>query len=269
MTDSRRISTPIEAYQAYMVPVEFAPWSKELLDRIAPRPGEDVLDVACGTGIVARGVAPLVDPGGTVTGLDVNPAMLQMARTLPVPEGVPVTWEQGRAESLPFEDASFDVVLCQQGIQFFADRAGAVREMRRVLRPGGRVGASIWRSPEHQSVKGALLRALQEMFGPDAAVAYSFGDANAVRQLFVDAGFDDGRVEAVRRQMREPSADRMVRMVVMGASAAVPALARLDDTAREETIRAVRERIEDDIRRVRVADGISYAMEAHILIAGA
>lgn len=269
MTDSRRMSTPIEAYQAYMVPVEFAPWSTELIDRIAPRPGEDVLDVACGTGIVARGVAPLVHPGGTVTGLDVNPAMLQMARTLPIPEGVPVTWEQGRAESLPFEDGSFDVVTCQQGIQFFADRAAAVREMRRVLRPGGRVGASVWRSSGHQSVKGALVRALQEMFGPGAAVAYSFGDADAVRQLFVGAGFNDVEVEAVRREMHEPSADRMVRMLVMGASAAVPALAGLDDRAREETIREVRARIDDDIRRVSVEDGIRYATEAHIVIATA
>jgi ubiquinone/menaquinone biosynthesis C-methylase UbiE len=269
MTDSQSITNPIEAYQAYMVPMEFAPWSTELLDRIMPRPGEDVLDVACGTGIVVRGTVPLVAPGGTVTGIDVNPAMLQMARSLPIPDGAPITWEQGRAEDLPFEDASFDVVLCQQGIQFFADRAAAVREMRRVLRPGGRAGASVWRGPEHQSVKGALLRALSEEFGPGAAVAYGYGDGDALRKLFVDAGFSDIQVEEARRQMHEPSADRMVRMLVMGASAAVPALARLDNEAREEAIRAVREQIDADIEAVRVADGISYAMEAHIVTANA
>lgn len=263
------VRSPIEAYQRYMVPTEFAPWSGELLDRVTLRPGDDVLDVACGTGIVALEAAKRVGVEGSVTGLDPNPVMLEAARALTASESATLTWVQGHAEKMPFADGGFDVVLCQQGIQFFADRPAAVREMQRVLRPGGQVGVSVWRGPEHQSVKGALLLALQEMFGPAVAVAYSFGYPDALRQLFVDAGFDDIRVETVRREVHEPSAERMVRMLVIGASAAVPALATLSEGERDDAIAAVTERIDSDIKAVRMQDGIRYTMEANILVASA
>lgn len=176
---------------------------------------------------------------------------------------------QARAEDLPFDEASFDAVLSQQGIQFFADRAAAVREMHRVLKPGGQVGASVWRGAEHQSVKGALVRALQEMFGDAAGVAYSFGSTDDLQQLFIDARFRDVHIESVRRQMHEPDPDRMVRMLVMGASAAVPALAAAGAEEREVAMRSIRERIDADIEAARVPDGIRYTMEANILVATA
>ncbi len=267
MAQSDDVRSPIEAYQRYMVPTEFAPWSAELLDRVNLRPGDDVLDVACGTGIVALEAAKRVGAEGTVTGLDPNPVMLQAARTLPGAATAPLSWVQGRAEDQPFDDGQFDVVLCQQGIQFFADRPAASREMQRVLRSGGQVGVSVWRGPEHQSVKGALLLALREMFGPAAAVAYSFGDPDALRQLFVDAGFNDIRVETVGREMHESSAERMVRMLVIGASAAVPALGTLSEAERDDAIAALMERIAPEIEAVRVSDGIRYTMEANILVA--
>ncbi len=263
------VRSPIEAYQRYMVPTEFAPWSTELLDRVPLRPGDDVLDVACGTGIVAREAAKRVGAEGCVTGLDPNPVMLQAARVIPQDGSAPLSWVRGRAEDQPFDDGQFDVVLCQQGVQFFADRPAAAREMRRVLRSGGHVGVSVWRGPDHQSVKGALLVALREMFGPAAAVAYSFGDPDALRQLFVDAGFGDIRLETVRREVHEPSAERMVRMLVIGASAAVPALAALSEAERDDAIAALTERIAPDIEAVRVPDGIRYTMEANILVATA
>jgi len=97
-----------------------------------------VLDVACGTGIVARQAAPLVGADGQVVALDMNPAMLAVARALPAPSGATIHWREGDAMDLPFEDGAFDVVLCQHGLQFVPDRARAVREMRRVLAPGGR-----------------------------------------------------------------------------------------------------------------------------------
>lgn len=269
MAQSDDVRSPIEAYQRYMVPTEFAPWSAELLDRVTLRPGDDVLDVACGTGVVALGAAKRVGAGGSVTGLDPNPVMLEAARTSPRDGSAPLSWVQGRAEEMPFDDGRFDVVLCQQGVQFFADRLAAVREMRRVLRPDGQVGVSVWRGPEHQSVKGALLLALREMFGPAAAVAYSYGDPHALRQLFTDAGFGDIRVETVQREVHEPSAERMVRMLVIGASAAVPALATLGEAERDGAVAAVTERIAPDIEAVRVPDGIRYTMESNILVASA
>jgi ubiquinone/menaquinone biosynthesis C-methylase UbiE len=260
---------PAEAYQAYMVPTMFLPWSGELLDRASPQPGDRVLDIACGTGVVARGAAARVGEAGAVTGLDPSPAMLGVARRLGSPEGAAITWVQGTGEALPFDDASFDVVLCQQGMQFFTDRLAAVRQMRRVLVPGGRAAVSVWRGPEHQSVKGAFLLALQEWFGPGALKPYSFPDGDAVRGLFVDAGFHDVTLEIVRRQHFAPSVEELLTMTIMGASAAVPALAQASVEEKEQAIAAVRERIAADIEAVRVEGGISYPMESHIVVASA
>lgn len=260
---------PAEAYQAYMVPTMFLPWSRELLDRVRLRPGERVLDLACGTGVVARGAAYRVRTEGTVIGLDPSPAMLEVATAVSSAEGLAIEWHQGRGEELPFGDASFDVVLCQQGMQFMMDRPAAVREMRRVLRPGGRAGVSVWRGPEHQSLKGAFLVALQRWFGPGALVPYSFGDGDAVRQLFIDARFGDVSLEVVRRQMDAASIDEFIAMTVMGASAAVPALAQASDAERTEAISKVRQDIEDEVKTASVPGGIRYTMESNILIATA
>src|SRR5262245_10887924 len=103
-----------ESYERYMVPTLFTPWAMDLVERMALQPGEQVLDVACGTGIVARLAAQHVSPGGAVTGLDLNPGMLAMARTLPKPTDAKMEWEEGSAVDLPFSNAAFNVVLCQQ-----------------------------------------------------------------------------------------------------------------------------------------------------------
>lgn len=260
---------PAEAYQAYMVPTMFLPWSGELLSRVGLRPGDRVLDLACGTGVVARGAAARVGEKGAVVGIDPSPAMLDVARSVSSTEGLSIEWHQGRGEALPFDDGTFDVVLCQQGMQFMADRLAAVQEMRRVLAPGGRVGVSVWRGPEHQSLKGAFLLALQRWFGPGALMPYSFGDGEAVRQLFVDSGFQNVTLEIVRRQMQATSVDEFIAMTVMGASAAVPALAQASDEERAEAIAMVRQDIETEVAAVSGSDGISYPMESNIVIATA
>lgn len=126
-----------EHYERYIVPTIFIPWSTDLLERAALQPGERVLDVACGTGVVARHAAQQVGSDGTVTGLDLNPVMLEVARTQAASSDAVVEWHQGDAGALPFDDAAFDVVLCQQGLQFFPDKVKALREMHRVLVPGG------------------------------------------------------------------------------------------------------------------------------------
>ena len=127
-----------QAYERYMVPTLFTPWAQELLARAALHAGERVLDVACGTGIVARLAAQRVGPSGYVMGVDLNAAMIETARTQTPPAGAPVEWREGDAHALPCADATFDVVCCQQGLQFFPDKPHALREMHRVLGPGGR-----------------------------------------------------------------------------------------------------------------------------------
>src|SRR4051794_35688658 len=124
-------STPAEMYERYFVPAMFRPWARVLLEHAVPQAGERVLDVACGTGVVAREAAPLVGPLGQVVGVDMSSAMLAVASSLPVPAGAPISWQEGSALALPCEDGAFDIVLCQHGLPFFPQRAPAAREMRR------------------------------------------------------------------------------------------------------------------------------------------
>jgi ubiquinone/menaquinone biosynthesis C-methylase UbiE len=133
-----------ERYERWAVPFLLGPWVPGLLDLAELRAGERVLDIATGTGVVARLAARRVVPRGTVTGLDLNEGMLEIAQRLPLPPGLTVDWRQGSALAPPFPDGTFDVVLCQQGLQFFPERLKALREMHRVLAPGGRVALSVW-----------------------------------------------------------------------------------------------------------------------------
>jgi ubiquinone/menaquinone biosynthesis C-methylase UbiE len=142
--------TPPEVYERVLVPAVLRPLSERVLDLAAPKEGERVLDLACGTGVLARAVAPTVGSSGNVVGIDVLPGMLAVARSLPAQDGATIDWVEGDATSLDLPDASFDLVLCQQGLQFFPNREATAGEIRRVLAPGGRFVAAVWRSLEHQ-----------------------------------------------------------------------------------------------------------------------
>jgi SAM-dependent methyltransferase len=135
-----------ELYERYVVPYFLGPWAPGLVELAALQQGERVLDLACGTGVVARLAAPHVGATGHVTGLDLNAGMLAVARALPPPSGASITWVEGSAIAMDLPDASFDVIISQQGFQFFPDQPAALREMHRVLVPGGRVLLSVRKS---------------------------------------------------------------------------------------------------------------------------
>jgi len=120
------------------------PWAPPLVDAARVAEGERVLDLACGTGVVTRIAAQRAGARGHVTGVDLNSGMIAVARSLPRPEGAPIEWLEGSALAIPLRDAAVSVVLCQQGFQFFPDKPLAMREMRRVLEPGGRLALSVW-----------------------------------------------------------------------------------------------------------------------------
>jgi ubiquinone/menaquinone biosynthesis C-methylase UbiE len=195
-----------ERYERWVVPFVVGPWVPALLDLAELKPGERVLDIATGTGVVARLAARRVSPGGTVTGLDLNEAMLEEARRLPLPPGLTIDWRAGSALALPFPDGPYNVVLCQQGLQFFPDRLKALREMRRVLAAGGRVAVSAWTGPPPYFV--AMREGLARYVSPDAAIsgaaAFSLGDAAELRGLVEAAGFHDVVVHLVRLTLRLP-----------------------------------------------------------------
>ncbi len=173
---------PAEVYESFLVPHLFTPWARDLVARAGLKIGERVLDVACGTGIVVREVLPTVGPNGRVVGVDFSPAMLEVAQTR-VPSEAPVEWYEASAEALPFPGAAFDLVLCQQGLQFFPDKPGAIREFSRVLAPGGRVALSVWRTLEHNPVHEAMNEAVVRHLGTPTLAASFSGNAPELEAL--------------------------------------------------------------------------------------
>lgn len=263
---------PAETYEHYFVPAMFLPWASILLHHAVPKARERVLDVACGTGIVARKTAPLVGADGKVIALDINPAMLAVARALPAPSGATINWQEGNAMALPFPDDTFDVVLCQHGLQFVPDRAGAVREMRRVLAPGGRALVIVLQALARHPVFEALMESVARHLSlPVSAVMTPFAlcDASELRTLFTAAGFKkvDILPESTMVRFREP--ERFVPLAVISSAAAVPAFAQLEVTARGALLESVRAEVEPTVRRYRDADSVAFQMFAHIAVATA
>src|SRR5947207_6499867 len=187
--------TGAEMYERWLVPAVFAPWAAILIEQAALQPGERVLDVACGTGVVARLAAKPIGPTGQIIGLDNDAERLAVARSLPPLPGVSLAWQEDSVLALPFADESFDALLCQQGLQFFPDRPAALREMHRVLVPGGRVVLSVWGSLERCPGHAALVRALEGHFAKAAVSAirsfFALGEAWEVRSLFAGGPFDE------------------------------------------------------------------------------
>jgi len=130
-----------QTYRDIQMPRIFVPWARALLEIVPPRAGDAVLEVATGPGTVARQAALLAGPAGRVTGLDISAAMLSVGRSWPAEAGAaPIEYLESSASSMPLPDASFDVVYCQQGMQHMSDPLAALREMGRLLKPGGRLG---------------------------------------------------------------------------------------------------------------------------------
>jgi SAM-dependent methyltransferase len=216
-----------EVYEASFVPALFAEWAAQLVEAAGIAPGQAVLDVACGTGIVARTAADRMGGRGRVVGLDVNQGMLTVAGRLR-PD---IEWRQGDAADLPFDGGSFDAVLCQAALMFFPDRAAALREMARVAAPGGTVAVQVWDRLEAQVGYGAMYEAFAEHLGPEAAqlesAYWSLGDLGLMRSLFEAAGL---RVTGTRTQVstvRYGSASE----AVMTEIEATPLAQRLDQAA--------------------------------------
>jgi SAM-dependent methyltransferase len=184
----------MSVYDDILVPRLFDPWARLLIDRLALEHGEAVLDVACGPGTVTRIAAERVGAGGRVTGCDLSGAMLAVAEAKPpVSAGAPINYVQASAERLPCKDAAVDVVTCQQGLQFFVDREAAVAEMHRALRPGGRVGITVWAEIDGSPAFAALADAIAAVAGTDLAARYrggpwGFPDADHLGALLEDAG---------------------------------------------------------------------------------
>jgi SAM-dependent methyltransferase len=255
-----------ELYERHVVRHILGPWVPLLLDVATLRAGERVLDVACGTGAVARVAAQRVGASGAVTGLDLNAGMLAVARSLPRPAGAAITWIERDASASGLPAGRFDVVLCQQGLQFFRDKTAALREMRRVLAPGGRLALSVWcASGIYNSAVG---RALGEQVGVDVASRFCAsrdvpsGD-ELVRHALA-AGLCDVQLRVQKMVARLPAPEAFV----PGHLAATPLAATvkaLDGAALAALGRAVAQQL----AAYREGDGVAFPEEVHVLTANA
>jgi len=239
-TDSMRI------YDAIMVPRIFDPWADLLLDTVGIAPGDRVLDVATGPGTVARRAAARAGTSGQVTGCDLSPAMLEVATAKPPGAGAaPITYLAGPAEALDVLDESFDVALCQQGLQFFPDRPAALAEMRRALRPGGRLGVAVWCTIEECPPFAALAAACEPVLGAEVIDTFRHGpwglpDPDELRRLVDAAGFTG--VEVVRRTLPVVFEGGPAQMLATAGCAVIaPLIAALDEQGRATLLAAASE----------------------------
>jgi ubiquinone/menaquinone biosynthesis C-methylase UbiE len=254
-----------EIYQRELVPAVFGPWGPRVVEVAALRPGMRVLDVACGTGLVARLAAEAVGVDGRVAALDLNPAMLAVASELPAVEAAPIEWVEGDAQSLPFAEASFDVVSCQLGLQFFPDREGALREMKRVLVPGGRAVVMVWREIDRAPGFAALAAALDRMISADAGrlmrAPFALSDAGELSRLLERAGFRDCAIRAETGNVRFASAAMFVGSYI-GGSPLAPIVATAPAPAYEELVSEVERALDPLIEQ----GSLSFPIAAHLAL---
>jgi ubiquinone/menaquinone biosynthesis C-methylase UbiE len=226
-------------YERFFVPAIGAPLATDLLRFAALRPGERVLDVACGTGVVARLASQQVGDTGTVTGLDVNPGMLAVARSA-TPPGMPIEWQEASAEAMPLPDASFDVGLCQMGLQFMPDKHAALREMRRVLVRGGHLALNVpGPTPRLFTILGdALARHVSAEAAGFVNHVFSLHDPAEIQNLASDAGFHEVYVQSDTKLLRLPAPEQFLWQYVRSTPLAEP-LAQVDDERRDSLERDV------------------------------
>lgn len=255
-----------EAYERYLVPLLFAPGAEFLLGLAAPGPGERVLDVACGTGIVARRAASRVGANGTVVGFDINEGMLEVARKASSDVRPAIEWRQGDAAGLPLPDGAFDVVFCQQGLQFVPDRSAALGEMRRVLVENGRLALSVLRPIEHNPGYRLLAEALERHVGPDAGAMmrspFRSLSADELRDLITGVGFREVRILLGIGPVRYPSAEELVHQEAASSPLAEPILSLKDDV-RTALVRDVGEAL----RTYTDDHGIVFPAETYLAVA--
>ena len=268
-TSPSPLKNPAEMYEQYFVPAMFKPWSNILLRRVTLLLGERVLDIACGTGIVARQAAPWVGATGQVTALDMNPAMLAVARQAPLTTGAVIQWQQGNAIDLPFADGVFDVTLCQHGLQFIPDRAAALREMRRVLAPGGRALVMVLQALALHPVFEALMTSVSNQLSlPLSTVItpFAMSDVDALHDLFDKAGFKTVHIYPETCTMHFPNPQSFVPLAVASSAAAIPAFAQLAAPERAALVEAVRAEIEPILQKYRDAEKVSFPMFANVAV---
>lgn len=255
--------TVAETYEQLLVPALFGQWAAQVANSASVREGQRVLDVACGTGILARALAQRVGPAGAVSALDINPAMLAVARKKGTPA---IDWQEGSAEELPYGDAQFDAVVSQFGLMLFPDPERALQEMMRVLVPGGRLAVAVFDSldtlPAYAALADIYARVVAEEVGQALRSPFSLGDTDVLASCFNGAGIDDVVISSAEGRARFPDVATMVAADVRGWFPF--AQIRLDD----QTVDTVTREAEQALAAFIGADGaVEFPLPVHIATA--
>lgn len=254
-----------EAYEQYLASA-FSPWARQLTALAGVKAGDRVLDVGCGTGIVARHAAERAGPAGRVVGVDINQGMLDVAQAASEAIRPSIVWRLGNATELPFPAAAFDIVCCEQAMQFFSDPVVSLREMHRVLAPGGRAAVSVCRPIRFAPAYVVMADALDRYVGSDAGAImrspFAGWDVAEFRNLFVSAGFQDVHVRIEVGSLRYPSCEEFLRREAASSPLAAP-VGALSKELRRDLISELEASLADYVDD----DGLVCALETCVALA--
>ena len=251
-------ATAAQVYEEIFIPSLFVEWPPRVIEAAGIQSGHRVVDVACGTGVLARAVAERVGPAGTTVGVDNNEGMLAIAREK-APE---IEWYLAPAESLPLDDDSFDCVVSQFGLMYFEDRRGALVEMMRVLRPGGTLVVVVWDKLENSPGYAVEDKLYERVFGAEDEddAPNSLGDKQNLQRLLDSAGILDAEIRTHEGIARFPSIEAWIYADVKGWT--------MDDEIDDEGHERLLKEAQVDLAQFVLADGtVAFATPAHIVTA--
>jgi ubiquinone/menaquinone biosynthesis C-methylase UbiE len=255
-----------EMYEQYLAGPLFRPWAEIALEDVRLAPGDTLLDIACGTGIVARIARERLGDAAHIVGVDVSADMLAVARAV-APD---IDWRAGNAADLPLrENEQFDVVVCQQGLQFFPDKRAAAAEMRQALKDGGRLAVLTWRSDSEIPLFRELRDVAERHLGPIADQRHSFGDSSALEALFRDAGFGDARSRTISRTIRFDDGAPFLRMNAMALVGMSAGGKTMTDADRERVLETIIGDSAPVLRRYSDGPALAFELSTNLLTATA